>query len=173
MLRFSDIYYNRDVLSLRIGGFVGKALSPIINPNNLKIEGWYAIEKGSRDEMVLPVGEIRDVIKKGFVVDDHSAITHADDMIRLNEIINMKFELKGKSVVTDMKRRLGKIQDYAVNDQTMLIQKLYISRGAILGLTKQDLVIDRSQILEINDKKIIVKDVQEYVGSRIPAAAAA
>lgn len=173
MLRFSDVYHNRDVLSLRVGAVIGHAYSPILNPNNLKIEGWYATEKGSRDERILPVAEIRDVLKTGLVVNDHDALTQTDDLIRLKDLISLRFELIGKSVKTDQKRRLGKITDYAVDDQNLIVQKLYVSPGAVRGLTKQDLIIDRSQIVEINDKQIIVRDttVQATVGATAPATA--
>ena len=173
MLRFSDVYHNRDVLSLRVGTSVGHAYMPILNPNNLKIEGWYATEKGGREEMILPVAEIRDVLKNGLVVDDHEALTHVEDLIRLKDIIDLRFELIGKSVKTDEKRRLGKISDYAVDDQTMMVQKLYVSRGAVKSLTKQDLIIDRNQIVEINNKQVIVRDttIRSTSGMTAPAAA--
>jgi uncharacterized protein YrrD len=169
MLRFSDIYHNRDVLSLRVGAVIGHVYAPILNPNNLKIEGWYATENGSRDERILPVAEIRDVIKTGLVVNDHDALTLVDDLVRLKEIIALRFELIGKAVKTDQKRKLGKISDYAVDDQSLVVQKLYVSPGAMRGLTKQDLIIDRSQIVEINNKHVIVQDSTIRAASGAPS----
>ena len=173
MLRFSEYFRDRDIMSLRIGALIGRAYEPIINPANLKIEGWFASERRKKDEMILPSSEIREIISKGFVVDDHDAITHPEDLVRMDKLVTMRFEVIGKSLRTDQKRRLGKVVDYTVDDTTMLIQKLYVSRGAVRGLTKQDMLIDRSQIVEINNKAIVVRDTSIRVGSGSPATAAA
>src|SRR6056297_1637147 len=119
MLRLSEYYLDKDIMSLQVGAPIGHAYDPIINPANLKIEGWFATERNSREEMILPVTELRDVIAKGFVVNDHSAITNPEDLVRLKKVINLRFQVVGKSVKTDQKRRLGKVTDYTVNDQAM------------------------------------------------------
>jgi len=165
MLRLSGIYHNRDILSLRTGRPVGHAYSPVINPNNLKIEGWYATARGEKDSLVLPAGQIRDVIAKGLVVDDHDAITHPDDLVRMKNILDINYELIGKPVVTESKRRLGKIQDYSVDDDSMYVQKLYITQSLLRGINKKQLIIDRDQVIEITDKKIIVNDLKEKATS--------
>lgn len=171
MLRFSEIYNERDILSLRTGSIVGHAYSPIINPNNLKIEGWYAAENGAEGDMILPVAEVREVIDRGFIVNDHSAITPSEDLVRMSDITKLQFELIGKTVKSDMKRKLGKVHNYAVDESSMIVQKMYVTPGALRGITKQDLVIDRSQIVEINNREIIVRDATERVGA--PARAMA
>ncbi len=166
MLRLSGIYHNRDVLSLRTGRPVGHAYSPVINPNNLKIEGWYATSRGEKDPMVLPASEIRDLITKGLVVNDHDAITHPDDLVRMKKILDINYELIGKPIVTEGNKKLGKVQDYSVDDESMYIQKLYVSQSILRGINKNQLLIDRSQVIEITDKKIIVKDPAEKVSAR-------
>ncbi len=173
MLRLSGIYHNRDVLSLRTGRPVGHAFSPVINPNNLKIEGWYATKVGNKDPMVLPTGQIRDLIAKGLVVDDHDSITHPDDLVRMKKILEINYELIGKPIVTESKKKLGKVQDYSVDDQSMYIQKLYVTQNILRGINKSQLLIDRDQVIEITDKKIIVKDLSEKVPSSSSVTATA
>ncbi len=173
MLRFSEYYTDKDIMSLRVGAPIGHAYAPIINPANLRIEGWFATETRNKEEMVLPATEIREIVARGFIVNDHDAITHPEDLVRMENLLHMRFEVIGKTVKTDQKHRLGKVVNYTVNDQNMLIQKLYVSRGAVRGLTKQDLVVDRNQIVEINNKAIIVRDTSVRVGAGSPAAAAA
>ena len=162
MLQLSHIYYDRKILSLRTGGVIGHALSPVINPNNLKIEGWYATAVGERDSFIVPASEVRDIIDKGIIVDDHSALTPVEDMIRLKEIITLGFEVIGKTVKTENKRTLGKVDTYAVDDISLMIKKLYINQSLFRNFSTQQLVIDRSQIIEINDRYIIVKDTKSY-----------
>lgn len=164
MFQLSSIYYNRKVLSLRTGGPVGQALSPVINPNNLKIEGWYATAQGSREAMVLPVPEVRDIISKGIVVDDHTAMTPVEDLVRLRKVIDTAYEPIGKQVITEGKKKLGKVQDYAVDTESMFIKKLYVGQSLLKNFSAQQLVIDRSQIVEINDRIIKVREATARAG---------
>lgn len=173
MLQLSTTYYNRKILSLRTGGPIGHALSPIINPNNLKIEGWYATEIGERNPKVLPASEVRDIIHKGIVVDDHTSITDVHDMVRIKDLIDLAFEAIGKNARTESGRKLGRVQDYAVEDKTLFIKKLYVHQSLLKSLKTQQLAIDRDQIIEINDKEIIVKEATEEARVAQRAAAAA
>lgn len=158
MLQLSSTYYDRPILSLRTGGPVGHALSPVINPNNLKIEGWYATARGEKSSYVVPVNEVRDIINKGIVVNDHSSLTHTDDLIRLKDVINVGFEIIGKSVISENKRKLGKVSDYAVDDESMFIKKLYVNQSILKNLGTHQLIIDRTQIVELNDRHVVVRD---------------
>lgn len=173
MLILSQDYYNKTVLSLRTGGEVGTASVPIINPNTLKIEGWYAEARGEKVEYILPMSEVREVIKKGLVVDDHSALTLTEDMIRLKDIVDLRFELTDKTVVTESGNKLGKIADYAVDNESNFVKKLYVNPPLLKGLTSGQLMIDRSSIVEITNRKIIVADatIRDTSGSpaRMPA----
>jgi sporulation protein YlmC with PRC-barrel domain len=173
MLRLSTSYTDRSILSLRTGGQIGLAKQPIINPNNLKVEGWYADDSYEKGDFILPAQEIRDLIAKGLVVNDHDALTHPEDMVRLSEIINLKFSLIGKIVSTESGKKLGKISDYAVNDENYYVQKLYVNPSILHGLTQEQLLIDREQIIEITDKKIIVSDPSVKAGASNPLRAQA
>jgi sporulation protein YlmC with PRC-barrel domain len=163
MLQLSTIYYDRPILSLRSGGPVGHALSPLINPNNLKIEGWYATAHGERTSFILPAQEVRDMIKKGIVVNDHTSLTHTEDLVRLKKVIEHGFEIIGKQVYSENNKKVGKISNYAVDEESMLIKKLYVSVGITKSFKIQQLIIDRSQIVEINDSYITVRDAAVQV----------
>ena len=173
MQRLSASYINRSILSLRTGGQIGVAISPIINPNTLKIEGWYSTDSYEKGEFILLSQEIRDLISKGLVVNDHDALTNPDDVVRLKDIIDIKFDLIGKGVTTETGKKLGKITDYAVNDETYFVQKLYVNPSLLRGLTQEQLIIDRTQIVEITDKKIIVSDPTIKAGATNPLQAEA
>ena len=82
-----------------------------------------------------------------------------------------RHEQLGKQVVTLSKQRLGKVTDYATEVETMYVQKIYVSQGIIKGLTRGSLGIDRSQINEITDKKIIVNDLLD--SATVPSGAMA
>jgi sporulation protein YlmC with PRC-barrel domain len=146
-------------MSLRTGQQVATAVEPIINPNNLKIEGFYCTDRFSKDELVLLYQDIRDVITQGFVVDDHDVLTSPDELVRLKDVMEIGFTLIGKPVVTISKERVGKVSDYATEMETMYIQKLYVTQNMLKSLTGGNLGVERNQINEITDRKIIINEL--------------
>jgi len=159
MLRLSESLLNRPVMSLRTGQQVATAVEPIINPNNLKIEGFYCTDRFDKGELVLLYQDIRDTIPQGFVVDDHDVLAQPDELVRLKDIMEIGFTLVGKPVVTVSKQRVGKVSDYATEMETMYIQKIYVSQNVFKSLTGGNLGIDRNQINEITDRKIIINEL--------------
>jgi sporulation protein YlmC with PRC-barrel domain len=159
MLQLSESLLNKPVMSLRTGQPVATALEPIINPNNLKIEGFYCTDRFSKEELVLLYQDIRDIIPQGFVVDDHDVLVSPSELVRLKETMKIGFTLIGKPVVTVSKHRVGKVSDYATEMETMYIQKIYVSQSMFKNFTGGNLGIDRNQINEITDKKIIINEL--------------
>ncbi len=170
MLQLSGSLVGVNVMSLRTGGPVGVTIQPIINPNNLKIEGFYCNDRFSKDRLILLSQEIRDVIEDGLVVNDHEAMSDPEDLVRFKDITALQFELLGKKVVTSSRRQLGKISDYAVETSSMYIQKMYVSQPLTKTLKGGQLSIDRSQIIEITDRKIVVQEPTVQVNDARPVA---
>jgi len=166
MLRLSESLLNRPVMSLRTGQQVATAIEPIINPNNLKIEGFYCTDRFDKGELVLLYQDIRDTIPQGFVVDDHDVLTSPDELVRLKDIMDISFKLIGKPVVTVSKQRVGKVSDYATEMETMYIQKIYVSQNVFKSLTGGNLGVDRNQINEITDRKIIINELLKGTPAR-------
>lgn len=170
MLQLSKNFQEVPVMSLRTGGKIAIATKPIINPNNLRIEGWYCEDIFSKSTLILLAQDLRDVVPQGFAVNDFEVLSEPGELVRLQKILELDFELIGKSVVSNHKRRLGKVADYALDPESMVIQKLYVARPVYKSLTDGQLSIDRSQIIEINDKRIIVREADIKVGAAAPAA---
>ena len=145
-------------MSLRTGGQVATATAPIINPNNLKIEGWYCQDRFSKDTLILLSQDVRDVIKQGLVVNDHDNLSTPDELVRLKDILDLKFELLGKAAYTDNKKRIGKVTDFAVEIETLYIQKVYLSQSLVKSFSGGTLSVDREQIIEITNQKIVIID---------------
>ncbi|HVC36160.1 MAG TPA: hypothetical protein VNE40_01780 [Candidatus Dormibacteraeota bacterium] len=169
MLQLSASLLNKPVLSLRTSMPIATAIAPIFNPNNLKIEGFYCQDRFNKTELILLYQDIRDVIKQGLVVNDHAVLTEPEELVRLKDILDLHFELLGKQVETISKTRVGKVNDYAVETETMFVQKIYVAQSILKSLTGGSLSIDRSQILEITPRRIIINDLLK--SSPLPAAA--
>lgn len=168
MLKLSADFQNRHVLSLRLGSTVALAGEPIINPNNLKIEGWFCEDIRNKAKLILQPISIREIIPEGFIVDDIDELVPLDDLVRLQKIVDLHFSLVGKSVVTDTKRKLGKVSDYALKPESFIIQKLYISQSIVKDFSGGGRVVDRGQIVEITDSKIIVRDTLDKLPASSP-----
>lgn len=168
MFQLSGSLANIPVVSLRTGGRVATAVQPIINPNNLKIEGWYCQDQFSKEVLVLLSKDVRDIVPQGLAIDDHEKLSSPDDLIRLKEVLKIDFKLLGKQVVTEGKRKIGKVDDYAADNVSFIIQKLYVAQPVYRSLAGGSLTIDRSQIIEIDDKKIIIKETFAKAGSPLP-----
>src|SRR5690242_7642928 len=85
MLQLSGSLTNRPIMSLRTGGQVAEALKPIINPNNLKIEGFYCQDRFSKDQLVLLTQDIRDVVAQGLIINDHDVLSDPSELVRLQK----------------------------------------------------------------------------------------
>lgn len=169
MLQLSKNLFNVPVMSLRTGGKVAMALKPIINPNNLKIEGWYCQDSFEKKKLILLSQDVRDIVPQGIAINDYENLVEPSELVRMRKMLEVEFELLSKTVYTDSGRRLGKVNDYAVDSSSNFIQKLYITQPVYRNISGGQLSIDRSQIVEITDKRITVRDVDEKVGSPVTA----
>jgi len=174
MLKLSTSLVNQSILSLRTGGLIATTTSAIINPNNLKIEGFYCVDTlDKKKPLILLSQDIRDVVPKGLVVNDHEVLTDPADLVRLKDILELRFELTGKPVVTVSKEKIGKVADYAAETSSMYVQKLYVSQSILKSFTGGNLSVDRTQIVEITNRKIVIgeilKPIPSAVGAKVPA----
>ena len=99
------------------------------------------------------------MIAQGFVIDDHDVLTSPSELVRLKEVMDIGFMLIGKPVETVNKDKVGKVSDYATELETMYVQKIYVSQNLLKSLAGGNLGIDRNQINEITDRKIIINDL--------------
>lgn len=171
MLKLSQSFIGTNIWSLRTGGVIGQTTRLVINPNNLKIEGWYVIDKFSNSPAILLSNELREILPQGLVVNDQDAFSDPDDLVRLQEILKLRFELINKLVVTEQGSKIGKVSDYAVETASLMIKKLYISQSIIKNFTGGTLSVDRTQIIEITSKRVIIEDPMEDIKVNATATA--
>lgn len=147
-------------MSLRTGGQIATTTAAIINPDNLKIEGFYCQDRFEKQaSLVLLSQEIRDILSQGLVVNDHDALSEPDELVRLKSVLKLNFELIGKPVVTVNKEKVGKVQDFAAETETLYIQKLYVGQSLLKSLGTGQLSIDRTNIVEITNKKVVIQEI--------------
>ena len=166
----SKSLYNRPVMSIRTSGQIAIAAEPIINPHNLKILGWWCSPRAARDQLILLAEDVRELMPQGLAVNDEDAMSTTEDLARHREILDIKFKLIDKTVRTK-RQKLGKVADFSYNEG-MFVQKLYVSRPVTKIFSSQDtLLIDRTQILEVTDNYILVRDGEVTAAEEVAPAA--
>lgn len=168
-MQLSKALINRPVLSLRTGTQVATTTLPLINPNNLKIEGIYCQDRFEKQQLILLYQDVRDVLPQGIVVNDHDVLSDPAELVRLKDIIKLHFELIGKPVVTVSKEKVGKVTDYATEIETMYVQKIYVGQSLLKSFTGGSLSIDRTQIYEITTRRVVINDLLNASPASAPA----
>lgn len=167
MLKLFESTKGMYVLSLRTGGPIAVVGDPIINPNNLFIEGWYVQDTRTKEVLILLSQDIREVLPQGFAVNDHEVLTPEDELVRLKEILGIGFGLIGLRVSSTSGKNYGKITDFALETNSFYVQKLYASQPIVRNFSGGTLSIDRTQIIEITNRRVVIEEPSEKV--RAPA----
>lgn len=158
MLLLNAQLENTPVMSLQSGSSLGTVGQPIIDPRKLFIIAYYVTGPRIQTTSILHTSDIRELGPLGFIVDNADTVMSLDkDLIRLQEVITFNFSLIGKTVVDDNKKKLGKVTEYTLESEGFTIQKIHVSQSMMKNLTNSNLIIHRSQIIEINDQTIVVR----------------
>jgi sporulation protein YlmC with PRC-barrel domain len=169
MLILGSRIANTAVMSLQTGTRIGRAVRPIIDPGTLKIFA-YEVDGPLLDEhpSFLRTIDVREMGPVGMIVDSSDEFIGLNDVIKLKELHELNFPLIGMSVIDDTRHKLGKVEDYTLETGDFVIQQMSIKRGIIRGITDTSLLVHRSQIVEINDKYIVVKSATKEKRAEAP-----
>ncbi len=167
MLLLDSQLKNVSVMSLQSGTALGSTAAPIIDPRKLQVIAYHVIGPRVQEESVLHTADIREIGPLGLIVDGTDSVMALDeDLVRLQEVARLNFSLIGKPVFDESKKRLGKIVEYTLESDSFFVQKLHVSQSVMKNLKSANLLIHRSQVVEVTDTKIIVRSgsVKEQVG---------
>lgn len=158
------------VLSLHVGGPIAWVDSIIVDPEKLKIIAFKvsgpAVKNDPEAGNILETSDIREFADSGMIVDSIEDFVNPGDVIKLDKVMGLNFELNGLKVETKHKSKLGKIIDYVIDTETFTVHRLVVKRPAMKALVDPELIIPRKEIVEVNDYKIIVKDEEEKIRKR-------
>jgi uncharacterized protein YrrD len=146
------------VKSLQTGMEVAKTTVPLIDPRNLKLMALY-VEGRSVDfsPAVLIPTDIREVGPLGIIIDDADKIIDPAEIVRLQEIIGFDFVLDGISVVDEKNHKLGRVEHYGFDPDSYFVQQLYVKPSLGRAFKLAQIIVNRQQIVDINNKRIVVK----------------
>src|SRR5690606_17366160 len=79
-----------------------------------------------------------------------------DDVIKIHDIYNLNFNLVGMHVMDERRNKLGKVIDFTLDTSGFIVQQLSVKRPLFHTFSDTELLIHRTQIIEINDDAIVV-----------------
>lgn len=153
MLLNESVFNNMPVGSVRSSGRIGLVTGTVINPHNLHIDALRCRVARGEEQLLMPI-DIRDLSPVGVVINDYENLLDIADAIRLEPILKLNFKLMDKTAFIG-KRKVGKVDGYAINTESLFIQKIYVRPGIISRMNKDQLTFDRSSIKEVTDTKIV------------------
>lgn len=172
MLLLSKSLESKPILSLQHGGVVGSLGPALLNPNNLSIAGFFVHGPRwvSRDVMLL-VQDIREINQQGVIIDSDEEIVETTELVRLEDLLKINYKLIGKPVITESKKRLGRVEEFVIETLGFRIQKIHTQQSMFRNFSQSSLKIDRSQIINLSDHKVTVKDADVKEPLAAPATA--
>lgn len=163
MLIIGSRLINLPIMGLQTGGELGRTVSAIIDPTSLAVIAYQvnAPLMQTAAPTYLRVADTRELSDIGFIVDSLDEFVLEGDVIQLDEVAALRFDLLGMKVVDENNRKLGKIYDFTLDVGDFSIQQLSIKRTLLHRFADPELLIHRSQIVEINGEAVIVHSKAE------------
>lgn len=150
------------VMSLQTGAELARISRVLVDPRNLTITA-YELEGPVLDEhpsFIRPI-DVRELSNLGLIVDSSDEFVGLNDVIKIREVYDFAFDLINLEVIDDKKHRLGKVRSYNLDSESFAVQQLVVKRPLLHSLNEGELTIGRSQILEINNTRVLVKSTFE------------
>ncbi len=149
---------DQPIISLQTGQVVAWAAPPVLNIDNLEVVAFTCVIPHQKEPLLLLTGDIRQYAADCIIIDDEDELTSPHDIVRFTTDLSHNYSPLGKPVVADTGRKLGTVEDYSINLETHRVQKLYIRQSLLRALFGSNLIIDRTQIIDITPKQITVRD---------------
>ena len=156
------------ILSIQAGGPIATIKNAIVDPDNLKILG-FNLEGpllNHTDATILDVRSIREYSQLGMVIDNIEELVAPDDVIKIQKILELNFDLINLKVKTKKGTKLGHLVDYTVTSEDFVVQQIIVKRPLVKALVDPELTISRKEIVEITDYEVIIKDEEKTLKAR-------
>lgn len=162
MLVLNSNIINKPILSLQTGTTLANIVKPVIDPMELKIFAFSLSDRFDKNaKNYLMTKDIREFDSIGAIVDSSDEFVTEEDVIFLQKLLKININLTGMQVIDENKRKVGKVADYAIDSKDFFILQLHLNHGFMKSLSSSGQIIGRNQVIEINDKNIIVKSTED------------
>ncbi len=168
MLVMNSRIIGTPILSIQAGGPIATIKSAIIDPNDLKILGFYLEGPlvNRAEARILDVRSIREYSQLGMVIDNIEELVAPDDVIKIQNVLELNFDLINLKVRTKKGTKLGHIIDYTLTSEDFIVQQIIVKRPLVKAFVDPELTISRKEIVEITDYEVIIKDEEKVLKAR-------
>lgn len=151
-------------MGLQTGTRLAVTKEPIIDPATLKIIA-YEVDGPLLTEhpSFLRIADIRELSPIGMIIDSNDEFVGHDDVIEISKLLELGFKLIGVNVIDDTGKKLGKVIDYIIDTDSFFVQQLKVKQKMMKSLTNTELLINRTQIVEISNTTITVKSTRKKI----------
>ena len=163
MLVYASKLLGAPVLSMQATSQVATIATPIVDPDSLKIVAFFVSGPLVKNTNILDAKSIREYSKYGCVIDSIDELAEKDDIVKVSKIIDLNFNLNGLRVETKKGTKLGKVIDFTVTSDDFTVQQIIVKRPLVKSFLDPELTIPRSEIVEVTDYKIIVKNEEKTI----------
>lgn len=163
MLLLGSRLIGTPIMGLQTGTALAHTSRAIIDPRNLTVVAYELsgplLER--HRPSLLRIADIRELSDIGMIVDSSDEFIAPDDVIKIQTVYDLHFDLVGLNVIDDKKHKLGKVTSYVLDAGSFVIEQLNVRRPLLKSLSDTELLVHRSQIVEINDTTIIVRSTED------------
>lgn len=155
------------VLSVQDSRRIATISSTIIDPDTLKIIAFRVYgAANSEGGNLIDARSIREYSTLGVVIDSIDEFISDSDVVKIKKVLELNFDLIGLKVETKKRSKLGKIIDFTVTNDNFSVQQIIVKRPSIKSFLDPELTIPRSEIVEVTDYKVIVRDEEKVIKER-------
>lgn len=166
MLVIGSKMINNPILSLHVGDQIAATQRAIVDPEDLRVIAYTLTGPLLNDPEVgniLMTDDVRELGPNGLIIDSIDRLVNREDIIRLDEVMSLNFNLVGLKVVSEDGKKIGKIIDYTLDSQNFMVYQLIVQRPIFASFNDPQLTVNRSQIVEIDDFKVTIRHDEEEV----------
>lgn len=157
MILLGSTLANSPIVGIQTGGVIGHTQRAVVDPAKLNV---LAYEMSgplvSEHPTYLLTRDIRELSEMGAIVDSADELVVSGDVIALDEVEKLNFNPLGMHVQDEKGKKLGRVSDFTIDVGSFYIQQLIVKRPLLASFTDTELLVHRTQIIEINNDAIVV-----------------
>jgi sporulation protein YlmC with PRC-barrel domain len=157
MLIFNSKLINQPIASVQAARPIAHTTGVVIDPRKLHISAFTVLNKLQAQELVLHTQDVREFTAMGIIIDNDDQLMELSGLVRLQKIIDYKFTLLEKPVVTEAGKKVGKVSSYVIDTISWLVMKLHVQQSVFKNFNSTELIIARPQIVKVTDTQVVVK----------------
>lgn len=155
-------------MSLQTGTPIAHTARAIIDPQRFQVKAYQVTGKmlEAPSDSFLLINDIREISPLGLIIDSSQELVASQDVLELQNLLDYHFELLKLKVFDQAGHKIGSVEDYSLETASFTIQQLVVKRPWSKSFFDPELLIHRSQIVEIDNQKIIIQQESEQPKAR-------